>query len=59
MLFQKPIKSIIKMGPAAQALGIKMTAQALFRLFCLSPRFRFDRLSRLMIADQFNTFRNN
>lgn len=59
MLFQKPIKSIINLGPAYKVLGLKTYRKALFRLFCLSPRFKFNRKFRLMIAGQYETFRNN
>ncbi len=58
MLFQKPIKSIINLGPAAKALGLKLSV-ARFRLFCVSPRLGFDRKARKMLAGQFETFRDN
>ncbi len=59
MLFQKPIESIINLGPAAKVLGLKSSSEARFRLFCTSPRLGFNSRYRRSIAVQYETFRHN
>ncbi len=60
MLFQKPIKSIINMGPAAKVfVCVHWTKKNRFIIFCKRLRngFRGDQLS--LISSQYDSFRCN